>query len=160
MPAFNQLLNSVQVDHLPVTNNTTASVDMTGFRSVAFLVNFSSANGTATVALERSSDGSNWTAVAPSYYTSATVKYPTAGGTSLTANGTITAASSYLAIEFNRLGRETSVPAVTDAPATNKYLRANITSGTVGYALALKSNPTFEPVPQPDFIVAQTKGSN
>lgn len=157
--AYSQLLNGVQVDHLAVTNGTTAGVDMTGYRSVAFLVNLSSANGTGTMALEESSDNGNWTAVAPGYYTNATACYPTPDATSVVANGTIGAANRYLVIEFNRLGRETSVPAVTADPSSKKYLRANVTSGTVGYALALKSNPMWEPVTQPD-VTAHTKASN
>jgi hypothetical protein len=157
--AYNQLLNGVQVDHLAVTNGTSAGVDMTGYRSVAFLVNLSSANGTGTVALEESPDNGNWTAVAPSYYVNTTSPYPTADATSVTANGTVSAANKFLVIEFNRLGRETSVPDVTADPTSDKYLRVNVTSGTVGYCLALKSNAMWEPVTQPD-VTARTVASN
>ena len=158
--AYSQPLNEVQVDHLAVTNGTSAGVDMTDYRSVAFLINFSSSNGTATAVLERSLDNGNWTTVPPGYLTNATANYPTSGLTTVTANGTIDAANKYLAIEFNRIGRETTVPDVTATPSSYRYLRVNVTSGTVGYCLALKSNPMWEPVTQPDFVTTATKASN
>lgn len=157
--AYNQLLNGVQVDHLAVTNGTTAGVDMTGFRSVAFLVNLSSGSGNGTMTLEKSPDNGNWTSVAPGYYSNATSLYPTPDATTVTANGTIGAANRYVVIEFNRPGRETTVPSVSATPSTDEYYRVNVTSGTVGYALALKFNPMWEPVTQPD-VTARTVASN
>lgn len=160
MASFNrQLLNAVQYDFLALTNNTTASVDMDGYASVAFLVNFTGSSGNATMSLEQSIDGSNWTAIAPAYLTNATSPYPTSGVTSVVANAA-QAANRTLAIEFNRLGRETSVPAVTAAPSSVRFLRANITSGTANFAFALKSNPQWEPVTQPDLLTTSVKASN
>lgn len=157
--AYNQLLNGVQLDHLVVTNGTTAGVDMTGFRSVAFAVNLSTASGVANMTLEQSPDNTTWSAVPPGYYSNTTSPYPTPDATGVTANGTVGAANRFLVIEFNRPGRETSVPAVTATPSSSEYLRVNVTSGTVGYALALKSNPMWEPVTQPD-VTARTVASN
>jgi hypothetical protein len=160
MASFNrQLLNGVQYDFLPLTNNTTAGVDMDGYASVAFLVNFTGGSGTATMNLEQSVDNSNWTAVAPAYLTNATSPYPTSGLTSVVANAT-QSANKTLAIEFHRLGRETSVPAVTATPSSTRYLRVNVTSGSPGFAIALKSNPQWEPVTQPDLLTASVKASN
>lgn len=160
MASFNrQLLNAVQYDFLALTNNTTASVDMDGFASVAFLVNFTGASGNATMSLEQSVDNSNWTAVSPAYLTNATALYPTSGLTSVVANAA-QSANKVLTIEFNRLGRETSVPAVTATPTSVRYLRANVTSGTANFAFALKSNPQWEPVTQPDLLTTSVKASN
>lgn len=160
MASFNrQLLNAVQYDFLALTNNTTASVDMDGFASVAFLVNFTGGSGNATMSLEQSVDNSNWTAVAPAYLTNATALYPVSGMTSVVANAA-QSANKTLAIEFHRLGRETSVPAVTATPSSVRYLRVNVTSGTAAYAFALKSNPQWEPVAQPDLLTASVKASN
>lgn len=160
MSTYNrQLLNAVQYDFLAITNNTTASVDMDGFASVAFVVNFTGGSGNATMSLEQSVDNSNWTAVAPAYLTNATALYPTSGLTSVVANAAQSANKS-LAIEFHRLGRETSVPAVTAAPSSVRYLRVNVTSGTAGFAMALKSNPQWEPVTQPDLLTTSVKAAN
>jgi hypothetical protein len=160
MSTYNrQLLNGVQYDFLPLTSNVSASVDMDGFESVAFLVNFTGGSGTATMNLEQSVDNSAWTAVAPAYLTNATSPYPTSGLTSVVANAT-QSANKTLAIEFNRLGRETSVPAVTATPSSTRYLRVNVTSGSPGFAIALKSNPQWEPVTQPDLLTTSVKASN
>ena len=160
MASFNrQLLNAVQYDFLALTSNISAGVDMDGFASVAFLVNFTGASGNATMSLEQSVDNSNWTAVAPAYLTNSTSPYPTSGLTSVVANAT-QSANKTLAIEFNRLGRETSVPAVTATPSSVRYLRVNVTSGTPGFAFALKSNPQWEPVTQPDLLATSVKASN
>jgi hypothetical protein len=160
MASFNrQLLNAVQYDFLALSSNISAGVDMDGFTSVAFLVNFSGASGNATMTLEQSADNGNWTAVAPAYLTNATALYPTSGLTSVVANAA-QSANKTLAIEFNRLGRETSVPAVTATPSSVRYLRVNVTSGTPNFAFALKSNPQWEPVTQPDLLTTSVKASN
>lgn len=160
MASFNrQLLNAVQYDFLALSSNISAGVDMDGFTSVAFLVNFSGASGNATMTLEQSADNGNWTAVAPAYLTNATSLYPTSGLTSVVANAA-QSANKTLAIEFNRLGRETSVPAVTATPSSVRYLRVNVTSGTPNFAFALKSNPQWEPVTQPDLLTTSVKASN
>lgn len=160
MASFNrQLLNGVQYDFLALTSNVSASVDMDGYASVAFLVNFAGASGNATMNLEQSVDGSAWTAVAPAYLTNATSPYPTSGLTSVVANAA-QAANRTLAIEFHRLGRETSVPAVTATPSSVRFLRVNVTSGTPNFAFALKSNPQWEPVTQPDLLTTSVKASN
>lgn len=160
MSSFNrQLLNAVQYDFLTIASNATAAVDMDGFASVAIMVNFTGASGNATMALEQSVDGSNWTSVAPAYLTNATALYPTSGLTTVVANAA-QAANRSLAIEFNRLGRETTVPAVTATPSSARFLRANITSGTANFAFALKSNPQWEPVSQPDLLTTSVKASN
>lgn len=153
-----QLLNAVQYDFLALTNNTTASVDMDGFQSVAFLVNFAGASGNATMVLEQSSDGSNWSNVAPAYLTNATALYPTGNLTTVVADAA-QSANKCLAIEFNALGKETSVPAITATPSSVRYLRANVTSGTPNFAFALKSNPVFEPVTQSD-VLTTVKATN
>lgn len=154
-----QLLNAVEFDHLALTSNVSAGVDMTGFQSVAFVVHFIGASGNATMSLEQSVDNGNWTAVAPAYLVNATSPYPTSGLTSVVANAA-QSANKALAIEFNRLGRETSVPAVTATPTSVRYLRVNVTSGTPSYAFALKSNPTFEPVTQSDLLTTPVKATN
>ena len=51
MASFNrQLLNGVQYDFLALSSNISAGVDMDGYASVAFLVNFAGASGRMTVA--------------------------------------------------------------------------------------------------------------
>lgn len=162
MSTYNrQLLNAVVVDRLAITSNLTDSVDMSDAASVAFLVNFNGSSGNATMVLEQSVDGSNWTNVAPAYLVNATATYPTSGLTTVVANAA-QSANKFLAIEFHRSGRETSVPAVTATPSSVRYLRCNITAGqsNAAYAIALKSNPLFEPVTQSDLLTSSVKATN
>lgn len=162
MPAYNQLLNDVQVDRLAITSTKSAAVDMLGFRSVVFLANFSDTSGTVTFKLQESAtttDG-DFTDVTAAYYDDGTVTSVTAGSAALTATGTATAASQFLALQFNRPGRETTPDSLSTTITSKRYLRILASSGTCTFAIALKYNGDFTPVTQPDLINFPIAGTN
>lgn len=159
----NQLLNAVQVDHLALSSGKSDAVDMLGFNAAAFLVNFSATSGTITVKVQESAtttDG-DFTDLTVSYYKDGVVTAGTAGGSTFQVTTTAAAgtAGKFLAISVNRPGKDASVPAVTAALSSKRYLRVIVT-GTASYAVALKHNADLTPVAQPDFILPEVKGTN
>lgn len=162
MPAYNQLLNDVCVDYLAITSTKSDAIDMLGFRSVAILAKFSDTSGTVTFKLQESAtttDG-DFTDLTAAYYDDGTVTLVTPGSSVLTVTGTATASAKFLALQFNRPGKESSVPAVTAALSSKRYLRIVATSGTCSYAVALKYNADFTPVTQLDILGNQMSGTN
>ena len=159
----NQLLNAVQVDHLALSSGKSDAVDMQGFDSVAFLTNFTATTGTLTVKVQESStttDG-DFTDLVVSYYKDGVVTAGTVGSSVLQVTTTAAAgtANKFLAVSVNRPGKDASVPSVTAALSSKRYLRI-VATGTTGYALALKHNASLTPVAQPDFILPEVKGTN
>ena len=162
MLANNQLLLDVQVDRLSITSTKSQAVDMLGFRSVAFLANFSDTSGTVTFKLQESAtttDG-DFTDVIAAYYDNGTVTSVTPGSVVLAATGTATSASRFLALQYNRPGRETTVGSLSTTIVSKRYLRIVATSGTCTFAIALKYNADMAPVAQDDLIDFPIAGSN
>lgn len=145
MNAPSQISSHVQVRNLTITAGFSNSIDLLNFRNVLFCVSFGA--GTSTMNLQSSANGSTWTAVQPGYYTSSSVTSPTSGtGVNLAATGTTTAGQ-YLAISLNR------------PQETQRYFRIAVTSGTATGGVALVSNPLLSAPAQPDFAVAESKGT-
>lgn len=162
MPAHNQLLNDVQVDRLAITSTKSDAIDMLGYRSVAILANFSDTSGTVTFKLQESAtttDG-DFTDVIAAYYDDGTVTSVTPGSVVLAATGTATSASRFLAMQYNRPGRETTVGSRSTTITSKRYLRIVATAGTCTFAVALKFNADMTPVTQPDLINFPIAGSN
>lgn len=160
----NQLLNAVQVDHLAIAATKSDAVDMLGFDSVSFLANFSSTSGTITLKVQESAtttDG-DFTDLIVSYYKDGVVTAGTAGSSVLQLSTTAAAgtANKFFAISVNRPGKDSSVPSVTSALSSKRYLRVVVSSGATTYVVALKHNADLAPVAQPDFILPELKGTN
>lgn len=144
MNAPSQVSSHVQVRNLTITAGNSNSIDLLNFRNVLFCVSFSA--GASSVTLQSSADGSTWTTVQPGYYTSASVTSPASGtGVNLTASATTTAGQ-FLAVSLNR------------PQSTQRYFRVT-TTGTATGGVALVSNPLLSAPAQPDFAVAETKGT-
>jgi hypothetical protein len=144
MNAPSQISSHVQVRNLTFTSGNSNSIDLLNFRNVLFCVSYSA--GASTLTMQASPDGTTWTTVQPGYYTSSTVTSPTSGtSANLTASATATAGQ-FLAVSLNR------------PLSTQRYFRVVATGTTTG-GVALLGNPLLSAPTQPDFAVAETKGT-
>lgn len=162
MPAYNQLLNDVKVDRLAISSAKSAAIDMLGYRSVVILANFSDTSGTVTFKLQESpttTDG-DFVDLVPAYVDNGATAAVPEGSTVLTATGTATSASRFLAMQFNRPGREGSVGSLATNIVSRRYLRIVATAGTCTFAVALKYNADMTPVAQTDLINFPVAGTN
>jgi hypothetical protein len=150
-----QLLTNTQFRHLAVSGGYSAAVNTEGFASTVFLANVATA-GAIALQIQESLDGSTgWTDLVPAYYKAAGMTLAAQGDSTngLKVSTTTTASNQLVAVSLYHAGREASIGA-----GIKPYLRVKVT-GTAAYVVALLGLASWKPVDQPDFAIAETKGT-